>query len=163
GYRLDAYGLLYAVNGTFTGAGYTDLHARLLALNLLTFLALVAALGFLLNAYLRLLWLPGVALALMLLASLLIGSGYPGIVQRFTVQPNELALERPYIQRHLDLTRSAYGLDQVVVSTFGATAPLKSANVQHNQATIQNIRLWDYRPLRKTYQQLQSLKPFYTF
>jgi uncharacterized membrane protein (UPF0182 family) len=163
GYRLDAYGLLYAVNGGFIGAGYTDLHARLVALNLLTFLALIAALGFLLNAYLRLLWLPAAALGLMLLASLLIGSVYPGIVQRFTVQPNELAIERPYIQRHLDLTRSAYGLDQVLVSSFGSTASLKPANVQHNQATIQNIRLWDYRPLGQTYQQLQSLKPYYTF
>src|SRR5207302_10070757 len=64
GYRLDAYGLLFASNGSFYGAGYTDLHARLLALNLLMALVVVAAVGFFLNAYLRLLWLPAAALGL---------------------------------------------------------------------------------------------------
>jgi uncharacterized protein len=163
GYRLDAYGLLFAPNGAFYGAFYTDLHARLLALNLLTGLALIAALGFFANAYLRLLWLPGAALALMLLASLLIGGVYPGVVQRITVQPNELTLERPYIQRHLQMTRAAYGLDRVKVTPFGSTAPLRRQNIRRNQSTIQNIRLWDYRPLRQTYQQQQGLKPYYSF
>jgi uncharacterized protein len=163
GYRLDTSGLLLATNGSFFGAFYTDLHARLLALNVLSVLALVAALGFFANAYLRLLWLPGAALALMVVASLVIGGVYPGVVQRFTVQPNELNMERPYLQRHLEMTRSAYGLDRVKVTPFGHMAPVRRENLQKNGSTIRNIRLWDYRPLRQTYQQLQSLKPYYSF
>jgi len=163
GYRLDAYALLYSTNGSFYGAGYTDVHARLLALNLLLALAVAAAAGFFLNAVLRLLWLPAAALGLMVVASLLLGGAYPAFVQRFTVQPNELVAERPYIQRHLAMTRAAYGLDQVQASPFGQTMPLTPANVRRNQATIQNIRLWDYRPLKQTYQQLQRLKPYYSF
>jgi uncharacterized membrane protein (UPF0182 family) len=163
GYRLDAYGLLYSTNGSFFGAGYTDVHARLLALNLLFILAIVAAAGFFLNAVLRLLWLPGATLALMVVASVVLGGFYPGFVQRFRVQPNELVTERPYIDRHLKMTQSAYGLDQVVASGFGQTAPLTPANVERNQGTIQNIRLWDYRPLQQTYEQLQILKPYYSF
>src|SRR5204862_350825 len=86
-----------------------SLAAGLLALNLLTFLAVVVALGFLANAVLRLLWLPVVALGLLVASSVLLGGIYPGFVQRFTVQPNELVMERPYIQRHLEFTRAAYG------------------------------------------------------
>lgn len=163
GYRLDAYGLLFGSNGSFIGAFYADLHARLLALDLLMLLAVVAAVGFFANAYLRALWLPAAVLGLMIVASLLLGGVYPGVVQRFTVQPNELVLEKPYIKRNLEMTRAAYGLDQVAVSPFGNVSPLAAANVQHNRATIKNIRIWDYRPLQETYQQLQRLKPYYAF
>lgn len=163
GYRLDAYGLLFSTNGTFYGAGYTDIHARLLMLNVLMTLALLAAAGFFINVFLRQLLLPAAALGLMVIASLLLGGFYPGFVQRFKVQPNELVMERPYIQHHLEMTRAAYGLDQVVTSRFGQTAPLTPANVQRNQATIKNIRLWDHDALKKTYEQLQRLKPYYSF
>jgi uncharacterized membrane protein (UPF0182 family) len=155
--------LLYSTNNSYVGAGYTDLHARLLSLNLLAFLAVIVAMGFLANAVLRLLWLPLASLGVLVGASLLLGGVYPGIVQRFTVQPNELTMERPYIQRHLDMTRAAYGLDRVEVSPFGQATPMTPANVSRNQPTIQNIRLWDYRPLMDTYNQLQRLRQYYTF
>jgi uncharacterized membrane protein (UPF0182 family) len=163
GYRLDAYQLLFSVSGALVGAGYTDVHARLLALNLLSVLAVVAGIGFLLNAHYRALWLPGAAIGLMLVAWLLVGVTYPGLVQQIRVRPNELAMEAPFIRRHIDATRAAYGLDAVEVEPFTPRGSLTAAELQANGPTLQNIRLWDYRPLRDTYQQLQGLYTYYRF
>jgi uncharacterized protein len=163
GYRLDAYSLLFSVSDVLVGAGYTDVHARLVSLDILMVLAVVAAIGFFVNAYYRVLWLPAAALGVMVVSSLTVGVAYPWAVQQFQVQPNQLRLEAPYIRRHIEATRAAYGLGGTQVKPFTPQGSLTVADLREQSATIQNIRLWDYRPLLSTYQQLQALYNYYRF
>jgi uncharacterized membrane protein (UPF0182 family) len=160
-YFLDRFGLLLNPNGLFYGAGYADLHARLPALNILAVLAVIAALAFFLNAYVRALVLPGIAAALMLIASVTIGGIYPGLVQRFTVQPDEQARERPYIDRHLKATRQAYGLESISPVEYNPSHPLTVADLRNERPTLDNARLWDYRVLSDTFHGLQRLRDYY--
>lgn len=160
-YWLDRFGLLFQSSGLLFGAGYTDLHARLPALNLLMLIALVAAAGFFLNAYLRALVFPVLAVGVMLVASLTLGSLYPGLIQRFSVQPDEQAKERPYIERHLTATRQAFGLDRIEPVEYNPRQPLSAADLGRERATLENARLWDYRVLSDTYHGLQRLRDYY--
>lgn len=161
-YRLDQYGLLFSEHNLLLGAGYTDTHAHLPALNILMGVSVLAALGFFANMRVRALWLPALAVALMIVAGITVGQVYPGVVQRFTVAPNEQSQEKPYIQRHLDSTRAAYGLDQLVSHDYVPSRPLAQADLGAERDTLDNIRLWDYKLLSQAYQQLQQLRPYYT-
>jgi uncharacterized membrane protein (UPF0182 family) len=165
GYRLDAYELLLNPAGVVgsLGAGYADAHARLPALNIMCALALVAAVGFFLNAHYRLLWLPLASLALVVVASVAVGTMYPAFVQRFQVTPDEGTVQAPYIRHHLELTRFGYGLDKIRTQDFVAEERLSPGAVGRNAVTIDNIRLWDYRTLQEAYQSLQSFLQFYQF
>jgi uncharacterized membrane protein (UPF0182 family) len=163
GFWLDAFGLLYSPRGVVYGAGYTDLHATLPALRLLTALAATAGLLMLLSPWLRTLRTAVAGLAVMLLVWIL-GTGiYPSLVQQFEVAPSELDRESPYISRGIEATLRAFGLDQVQEQAFPATVGLTAAAVQQNRGVLDNVRLWDYRPLLTTYAQLQSLRLYYTF
>jgi uncharacterized protein len=158
---LDRYGLLVNPGGVVFGAGYTDIHARLPALNILMVVALIAAAGFFLNARIRALWLPGLAVAVMLVAGVTVGGIYPGVVQRFTVVPNQQNRERPFIQRHLDFTRQAYGLDHIQARDYSVGKALSRADIATYGGTLDNIRLWDYRVIGQAYRRLQGLRDYY--
>ncbi len=87
----------------------------------------------------------------------------PSAVQRTIVQPNELIRERPYIQRNINFTRSAFNLKNIEVKTFTPEDQLTFADLQKNDQTIRNIRLWDTRPLLETNRQLQQIRLYYKF
>ena len=87
----------------------------------------------------------------------------PVSVQRFVVLPNELALEEPYLQRDIEFTRKAFGLAAVEVRAYDPSAALDMAAIEANQDTIDNIRLWDWQPLKQTFRQLQQIRSYYTF
>jgi uncharacterized membrane protein (UPF0182 family) len=161
GYWLDRFGLLLNPGNVVFGAGYTDVHARLPALNILVAVAMIAAVGFFLNVRLRALWLPVLALALMVVASLTVGEMYPSLVQRFVVTPDEQGKERPYIQHHLDATRQAYGLDRIQPTEYTLGRPIAGGDFSAERATLDNIRLWDYRVLGQTFQRVQGLRSYY--
>jgi hypothetical protein len=93
----------------------------------------------------------------------LIGQVYPAAVQAFTVEPNELALERPFIEHNIRFTRYAYGLDRIQELDYQVTGELTSQDLQENQDTLENVRLWDWKPLRATYEQIQEIRTYYTF
>ena len=88
---------------------------------------------------------------------------YPALLQRFRVTPNELAAERPFIGHNIRMTREAYGLDRIVEREFPADEALDARALERNGATIKNIRLWDYRPLLRTFGQLQEIRTYYKF
>lgn len=161
-YQLQRLALLNSSGGVVFGAGYTDVHARLPLLHLLTGVVVLGALLLLVNIFIRrwrlLLIAGGVWLALSVL-----GPSYPAFVQRFTVQPNELALERPYIEHNVRFTRYAYGLEDVQESDYRVTGVLNAGQLAANADTLDNVRLWDWRPLRTTYEQLQEIRTYYTF
>jgi uncharacterized membrane protein (UPF0182 family) len=163
GFWLATYGLLFSPHGAVFGAGYTDLHARLPVLRLL--IGLSAVCGVLLLATVRMRAVRPAIVALGLLIIVWIGGAglYPTFVQQVEVAPNELHREAPYIQSGIAATLHAYNLDRVEEKQFPATVSLTPALVRDNQTVLDNVRLWDYRPLLRTYAQLQSLRLYYTF
>ncbi len=163
GHQLAAYNLLYSSRGVAFGASYTDVHAELIALRMMFWLALVIAGLLLANVVMRRLWLPLIGAGLWMGIGLLAISIVPGIMQRYSVEPNELAKEAPYIEYNIQYTRQAYGLDKVDELNFGEVMPLTIADLDANRTTMKNIRLWDYRPLAKTYRQIQEIRLYYSF
>jgi uncharacterized protein len=95
--------------------------------------------------------------------SILVGGLYPSFVQRIQVEPNELAVERPYLRNHLEATRAAFGLDEWEARRFTGEQELTREVFTEDEATINNLRLWDYRPLLTTFGQQQILRQYYTF
>ena len=87
----------------------------------------------------------------------------PFLFQTFVVKPNELSLETPYLNHYIDYTRRAYRLDGIQETAYPALADLTPDVIARNQDTIQNIRLWDTRPLLQTYQQTQAIRLYYEF
>jgi uncharacterized membrane protein (UPF0182 family) len=84
-------------------------------------------------------------------------------VSNFVVKPNELVREKPYIVYNTDLTRQAYGLNRVSQREFPAETTVEAADPANNQATLQNIRLWDWRALQDTLRQIQEIRTYYDF
>ena len=165
GYWLNAYELLYAPGGAVFGATYTDMNASLWALRaqlLFMALAAVAALYTYFRFNLRPLLVAG---GLWLLATIVLGGLYPGLLQRYAVEPNELERERPYIAHNIAFTRLAYNLDSVQTQSFDTVTILDEATLREEKANaiLENIRIWDYRLLQTSYEQLQALRPYYQF
>ena len=163
--RLDAYDLLFKDNGIFTGAGYTDLHFRLFALNLEVVLLALTALACLLTLKkgpgFR--W-PLIGGAAWLGTLLILGNLVPGIVQKTIVEPNQFTQEQEYLKRNITYSRQGFGLENVRrVDNFPADNSLTAAGLQANRDTLDNVRLWDYDYLGKVYSQLQTIKPYYKF
>lgn len=164
GYQIEAANLVYSRRGAVFGAGYTDVNAQLPAYNLLTVVTLIAAALLIVTAYVRRAWRAIVVVLVVWVAiAVLAGSIYPALVQRFQVSPNELTLERPYIEHNIRFTRMAYALDSIVVKPFEASQRVSAEAVLSEPETIRNIRLWDYRPLLETYNQVQALRQYYAF
>jgi len=90
-------------------------------------------------------------------------NAYPTLLQRFRVTPNEIEAERPFIERTIKFTRLAFGLNKIETKEFPADEQLTAADLKRNESTINNIRLWDHRPLLTTYAQLQEIRPYYKF
>src|SRR6266700_4179953 len=84
-------------------------------------------------------------------------------VSSFIVKPNELVREQPYIAHNIELTRQAYGLDRVSQREFPAETDVAAADPANNQATLQNIRLWDWHALQYTLRQIQEIRTYYDF
>ncbi len=162
-YRLQMYELLFSPRGYVTGVGYTDLHANLPALWILLFLALAVAGLLFYNVFRRQARLIFWGIGALLVASLAIGSIYPGLVQQFRVEPNELVLERPFIERNIEFTRKGFDLEKVVTRPYPARQTLGWDDMEEAEGTLENIRLWDYRPLKQTYNQLQGIRQYYQF
>jgi uncharacterized membrane protein (UPF0182 family) len=163
GYVLDTYEVLLSPGGVLFGAAYTDVNARLPALRVLSALALVAAAVAVWQIGRRgmrpFAWAVGI-----LVAANLAGLGlYPSFLQRFRVAPNELVAERPYIEQHIKYTQAAYGLDHIREQDYPGDEALRSEDLRRNAATIENVRLWDHRPLLATYSQLQEIRTYYRF
>jgi uncharacterized protein len=163
GFWLDRFELVFSPRGIVFGAAYTDIYASLPVLGALAvFAALcaVACLAQIARSGLRLVAGGLIALALVWVVGLGV---YPALLQRFRVTPNELAAERPFIGHNIRMTRQAYGLDRIVEREFPADEALDARALERNSTTIRNIRLWDYRPLLRTFAQLQEIRTYYKF
>jgi len=162
-YWLDTFYLLYSTRGVVAGATYTDVNVQLPVLKLLIALAFFCALIFFANMKFKETSLPVVAIILLFAGSAVIGGVYPGLVQQYKVRPNEVKYERPFIERNIKYTNLAYGLSTIEERDFEASYDLTWDDVQENLPTIENVRLWDNRPLKDTYSQLQEIRLYYDF
>jgi len=159
---LAQYGLLYAPGGAVFGAGYTDVNVTLPLLNILSVVSLVIAVLFLANIRIKKArFIKDGITAFVVIA--ILGMIISGVVQALIVQPNEFNLERPFIERNIQATLSAYGLDGMEETAFPVSYDLARSDIQSNPGTIGNIRIWDWRPLKQTYSQLQLFRTYYDF
>jgi uncharacterized membrane protein (UPF0182 family) len=163
GYQLDKFELVYGQNGVATGVAYADVNARFAAYNVLTMLSGIAGALLIAGAFTRWMWPLGVVVGVWAIASLLLGTVYPQIIQRLYVDPNTYTQEEPYIANNIKMTRIAYGLDQWQTQNYQGNQPLTAADVAAEADTFTNARLWDYRPLQDTLDQLQTIKQYYNF
>ncbi len=160
-YRLDMYELLLSDRNNFFGPGFTDITARLPAYRLLILVALVAAVLFIVNIFRQGWILAGVAVGSWVVVALAAAVIYPLIVQRFQVAPDPQDKEAPYLENNLQFTRAAWGFDQVDVRPFAAADDLTTEDIEANQLTMENLRIWAPSVLPSTYQNFQELRPYY--
>ena len=160
---LSRFGLLFEDHTVFGGVTYTDAHITITGL-LLVCVALVAgAIAAMANAMTvaRGRWLLAAVLpAILCFAGVRVAGWW---MSSFIVKPNELVRERPYIANNIRMTRLAYGLDRFSQREFPAETTVEAADVANNQATLQNIRLWDWQALQDTLRQIQEIRTYYDF
>ena len=163
GYQLDKYELVYSQAGVATGVSYTDANARFMAYDVLTFLSGIAGALLIGAAFTRWVWPLGLVAGVWFAASLVLGTLYPEFVQRFSVDPNTYAQEERYIANNIAMTRLAYGLNAWEARDYSGNQPLTEAAIRAESDTFTNARLWDYRPLESTLDQLQVVRQYYDF
>ncbi|MEN9352029.1 MAG: hypothetical protein RL455_970 [Actinomycetota bacterium] len=162
-YWFDRYALTLKEGRLITGLTYTDVNALLPAKSILAAIAVVCSLLFFANIVRKSWLLPTAGVALMVAASVLIAGVYPATIQQFQVKPSESTKEAPFIQKNIDATRAAYGLNSVEVVDYQATVTTSAGQLANDAATIANIRLMDPNVLSATFRQLQQIKPYYSF
>jgi uncharacterized membrane protein (UPF0182 family) len=163
GWWLDRFDLLYQREGAVWGIGYADLNARIPAFWIMTGVSALVSLFLLFS--LRSPWLrqPVTVVGAYVIVRLLLVSAWPQIVQEYSVKPNELGMEQEFLEENIEHTRIAYALDRVEVKPFEVSTELTLADVRANPETVDNIRVWDDKPLLTTYQQLQEIRLYYSF
>ncbi|AZR72708.1 hypothetical protein BBF96_04455 [Anoxybacter fermentans] len=161
GYRLEMFKLLYSPRGVVFGASYTDYHVKLFALKVLMVIVGLLAIFTLINIFTRNMKLIYFGIGLWVLVSILLVGVYPEIVQKYRVEPNEIELEKPFIKHNINYTLKAYGLDKIEQRSFEVTNELTFDDIEEAEDIIENIRLWDWRPLQNTYSQLQEIRLYY--
>ena len=163
GLWLALNGLLFVKRGVVFGPGYTDVTTQLWVLKGLMGLAFLCGVAFLGFAF-KLSWRYPAIAVLFFVAFLIIGRGiYPAMVQSFKVVPNEIVLEKPYIEKNIQFTRLAYRLNDIEDKQFPVEENLTREDLKRNDLTIKNIRLWNHDPLLQTYSQLQEIRTYYKF
>ena len=163
GHVLAIYDLVLSSGGLVAGAGYTDIHARIPVLWLMTAIATLGAAAFFSSHYFGGLRLMAGALSLWVIMVLLANLAFPALFQRFQVDPNQFEREQVYIDRNIEATRAAYQLDQVEQVALPTVGDIDADVVANNLPVIENIRLWDVEPLQDAYNQLQFMELYYNF
>ena len=160
---LGTYDVLINRNDRMVGATYSDIYARLPATQALALTLWLGAILLVATIFRRnfSLLVPGAAL---FVAVLVLGRGIlPVLVQKLQVEPAEIAQEKPYIANNIAFTRRAYGIDGITEKVYPAEEAIRPEDLRDATETMANIRLWDHRPLKDTYNQMQSIRPYYTF
>ena len=162
---LNTFEINFSDTGVVFGAAYTDIHARLVFLRVGMVLGAITALVLLYSMLRGTVMLPIGAMVGWALIALIGGGIYPASLQRLTVLPNELEKERQYIERNIEMTRLAYGLNLLEERPYPAEPNVSAAEIndEKNAETLGNIRLLDVRPLLQTYGQIQTIRPLYEF
>ena len=159
-YWLQRFDLTRSARGVVQGATYTDVKAQLPALNLMILVSLAVAVLFLWNVRQRGWRLPVLAVGLWLVVAVVAGTAYPAIIQRFVVQPNVSSRELPYIDRNLEATKAALGLDTVEKVDF-VVDDINVGDVEANVASLRDVRQLEPTQMRDRFSLDQGLTSFY--
>jgi uncharacterized membrane protein (UPF0182 family) len=162
-YYLARFALTLSHRGTVDGATYTDVKVQLPALNLLMLISVAAAFLFIANIFRKGWVFPIIAVGLWGFISIVVGTITPALVQRFAVQPNEFAREKPYISRNIKATQSAFGLSRIQVKPFDYGTDLGKEDVAAGKETLDNVRLWDPDEIKEAISATQEFQPYFTF
>lgn len=160
---LDRYSTLVNGGGRWTGALFTDTHARIPGLAIIAGAAAIVAVLFLIAAIAGRWRLPMIGSAMLVIAGLVVGWAYPGIIQSFQVGPSEQQLEAPYIERNIQATRAAYGIDGVVEESYAATTSATAGQLRADAETTTSIRLLDPSVVSSTFAQNEQERAYYGF
>ena len=162
GYWYDRYSLNFSSRGPVDGASYTDVNAQLPALNLLLLISVLSAVLLVINIWQRGWVLPVTAVGLWMIVAIVMGAIYPAIIQRFRAEPEESKKEAVYIERNIEATRHALGLDNVITRPFAPDTQITVEELAGNES-VRNIRLLDPDIVPNAFQVEQSERTFYTF
>ena len=160
---LDRYGFLLQQGTLYTGMHYTDDHARLTAKLVLALIAFLCAGLFFVNGFLKRWTLPVVGLVLMVVSGVILGLIYPMVVQSFQVKPNEPDRERSYIAKHIEATRTAFGIDDAEVTEYEAVTQVSQGQLKEDAEALPGIRLIDPAVVAPTFENQQQLRGYYSF
>ncbi len=159
---LKQYSLLFGSTGAVYGAGFTDITITLWVYRISIALAVVAAVGFAIGINKRKVK-PAVIAPILLIVAGVAGTGASLLVQNLIVTPDEINKESKYLERNIEYTQYAYGLNSVDTKDFAATEDLTGEDIAGNMETISNIRINDYSPTKTFYNQTESIRQYYTF
>lgn len=161
---LNKYGMLYqGGSSVVAGASYTDVNARGMAYTLFFIPGIIVSIWIIVAGFFGKWVLPASGAGLWFVLHMAVLQFYPWAVQTWKVNPNEFTAEKEYLEHSIRFTRIAYGLDSVSEIPFNAAPSVQSTDLQTGKETIENIRLWDYRPTRDTFKQLQEIRLYYEF
>lgn len=161
-YWIGIHLLVVDGNGVAGSIGYTDVQARIPAFRGMALVSIAAAASLVWGAWRASLLPPVLGLGALLAAGLLLGAGYPAMVQRFQVQPNELSREAAYIGWHLDFTRRAYGLDGIRRQHFPYRREA-DPDPARLDPLFERLPVWDTEPMRQAFNEVQVLFDYYRF
>lgn len=162
-YWIGRYSLLTQSGDNIDGAMYADVNATLPAHSILAAISIAVAALFLVAAFRGTWRLPTIGVVVTVVAALVIGGAYPALIEQFRVRPNARSLNAPYIQHNIDATLDAYGLDDLDYQTYDATTSAQPGQLREDSESTSQIRLLDPQVIRKTVQQLQQSRPYYSF
>ncbi|WP_309127987.1 UPF0182 family protein [Microbacterium sp.] len=160
---LDRYLMLVQDEGRITGAAYTGANASIPGLAILSIIAAVVALLFFVTAVIGRWRFPLAATALFVVASLVVGVGYPWVVTTFQVNPNQNAYQAPYYERNIEATKEAYGFADMEVTPFEAETDTEPGQLREDAETTASVRVMDPAIIGPTVRQLQQYRSYYQF
>ena len=151
-FYLGRYSMLLDQHGSFmVGIDFTDQNVALPLQWVLIASCLLAAAAVIFGKW---------RLALIVVAAFLVRSIVPPIVTASYVRPSEISIERPYIQRHIEATRSAFGIDQRTRETEFPAQPEEKIDFAQHEPLLDNVRLWDWQAFHDAITQLQPYRPY---
>lgn len=162
-FYLKTYELLFSTQGPAFGAGYTDVTIKVWAFRIILIFSLIYGVLLIYNSFKTNMKVISKTGILWIGAIIILSYVVPGSVQKLVVKPNELAKESPYIERNIKSTREAYNLNKIKEVDFNVRDSLTQEDLEKNDVTIQNIRVWDEKPLLQTYRQIQAIRLYYDF
>lgn len=162
-YWLDRYSTVISSDGKWAGALYTDVNAVIPTKAILAAAAIIVAVLFIISAVIGRWRLPVIGTAMLVITAILAGGVYPWVIQRFQVVPSEFSREEPFIERNIEMTRAAYGLDQVQVNDYGVEEVPQEGALNEDGETTANIRLLDPNLVSDAFSQLQQFRQYYQF
>jgi uncharacterized protein len=163
GFYLDRFGLLQSSRGVVYGVGYTAYHIDRIGLWVMMAAAALLTVFILHCLMTRRLHRILIAATGYFILYFLVLVLIPGLVQKYIVAPNEFKLERPFLEHNIAFTRKAFQLDRINDKAYPALGDLTLSDIDQHRATIENIRLWDWRPILQTYRQTQEIRLYYQF